>query len=289
MGMPQLVVTAVLVEGRSKSGVACDYGVSRRWVVTLVQRYLAEGEAGLAPRSRRPLHSPGRTAKDIEDEIVALRKDLERDGHEAGAATIAAHLQQRRGESPAVSTIWRILSARGFVTPQPHKRPKSTADQDTSSKTTAVVWLGAFLDPGPRWSNDVHHVRKLKGISEKAFKTAKRKLNVESVKTGDDWFMRLPNHADRIPEGPPEFQEVPQEVPDVPYNSEGTSSDLPRSDGTSSDSSQNEGTSCQEVPQEVPPQTKKSPSSCEDNKKSLLTDIEPKGTSWNFLFGEVRK
>ena len=81
MGMPQLVVTAVLVEGRSKSGVARDYGVSRRWVITLVERYLAEGDAGLLPRSRRPLHSPGRTAKDIEDEIVRLRKDLERDGH----------------------------------------------------------------------------------------------------------------------------------------------------------------------------------------------------------------
>jgi transposase len=30
MGMAQLVVTAVLVEGRSKSEVARDYGVSRR-------------------------------------------------------------------------------------------------------------------------------------------------------------------------------------------------------------------------------------------------------------------
>ena len=52
MGMPQLVVTAVLVEGRSKSEVARQYGVSRRWVITLVQRYLAEGDAGLQPRSR---------------------------------------------------------------------------------------------------------------------------------------------------------------------------------------------------------------------------------------------
>jgi hypothetical protein len=43
MGMPQLVVTAVLVEGRAKSEVARDYGLSRRWVITLVQRYLAEG------------------------------------------------------------------------------------------------------------------------------------------------------------------------------------------------------------------------------------------------------
>ena len=31
MGMAQLVVTAVLVEGRSKSEVAREYGVSRRW------------------------------------------------------------------------------------------------------------------------------------------------------------------------------------------------------------------------------------------------------------------
>ena len=88
MGMPQLVVTAVLVEGRSRSEVAREYGVSRRWVITLVQRYLAEGDAGLQPRPRRPFRSPNRTAKDIEDEVIALRKELERDGHEAGAATI---------------------------------------------------------------------------------------------------------------------------------------------------------------------------------------------------------
>jgi transposase len=119
MGMPQLVVTAVLVEGRSRSEVAREYGVSRRWVITLIQRYLAEGDAGLQPRPRGPFRSPNRTAKDIEDEVIALRKELERDGHEAGAATIAFHLQRRHGVSPAVSTIWRILSARGFVTPQP--------------------------------------------------------------------------------------------------------------------------------------------------------------------------
>lgn len=84
MGMPQLVVTAVLVEGRSKSEVAREYGVSRRWVITLVQCYLAEGEAGLQPRSRRPGSSPRRTGDDIEDEIVRIRKELDRGGHEAG-------------------------------------------------------------------------------------------------------------------------------------------------------------------------------------------------------------
>ena len=126
MGMAQLVVTAVLIEGRGKSEVARDYGISRRWVITLVQRYLAEGEAGLAPRSRRPRSSPNQTPTAVEDEIVALRKDLVRRGHEAGAATIAAHLQRRHATAPATSTVWRILSDRGFVTAQPHKRPKSS-------------------------------------------------------------------------------------------------------------------------------------------------------------------
>src|SRR4051794_1361554 len=119
MGMPELVIASVLVEGRTKAEVARDYGVSRRWVITLVQRFLAEGEAGLAPRSRRPKTSPHRTSPRLEDEIVKLRKELDRDGHEGGAATIAAHLIRRHGCSPAVSTIWRILTARGFITPQP--------------------------------------------------------------------------------------------------------------------------------------------------------------------------
>ncbi|HVV29497.1 MAG TPA: IS481 family transposase [Mycobacteriales bacterium] len=145
MGMARLIVTAVLVEGRSKSAVAQQYGVSRRWVITLVQRYLAEGEAGLQPRSRRPHASPHQTPSSVEDEIVLIRKELDRAGHEAGAATIAFHLTQRTGSSPSVSTIWRILSARGFVTPQPHKRPKSS-------------YLRFVADlPNERWQTDTTH------------------------------------------------------------------------------------------------------------------------------------
>src|SRR3954453_13095862 len=147
MGMAQLVVTAVLVEGRSKSEVAREYGVSRRWVITLVQRFLTGGDVGLQPRSRRPHHSPGRTVQAVDDEIIGLRKELDRGGHEAGAATIAAHLEQRHGPDavPAVSTIWRILSARGFVTPQPHKRPKSSYCRFQAEQ------------PNERWEFDITH------------------------------------------------------------------------------------------------------------------------------------
>ena len=126
MSMSRVVITAVVAGGRSKSAVARDYGVSRRWVQVLVARYLAEGEAAFEPRSRRPHSSPRRTSRAVEDSVVALRKELAGAGHDAGAETIAWHLRQRAGCSPSVATIWRILSRRGFVIPQPHKRPRSS-------------------------------------------------------------------------------------------------------------------------------------------------------------------
>jgi transposase InsO family protein len=179
MGMAQLVVTAVLVEGRSKSEVARQYGVSRRWVITLVQRYLAEGEAGLQPRSRRPLSSPRRTSGEVEDEIVRIRKELDRDGHEAGAATIAFHLAQRHGHAPAVSTIWRILTTRGFVVPQPHKRPKSSYVRFQAEQ------------PNERWQLDITHWNLADGAS------------VEILNIIDDHSrLCLDSHAQRTFKGP---------------------------------------------------------------------------------------
>ena len=145
MSLARLVVTAVKVEGRTKSEVARDYGVSRPWVHELVKRYEAEGEAGLEPRSRRPRGSPMRTPDVVEDQIVELRKTLADQGLDAGAHTIAFHLSRAQGSSPSVATIWRILSRRGFVTPQPHKRPRSS-----------FIRFEAEM-PNQRWQADITH------------------------------------------------------------------------------------------------------------------------------------
>ena len=127
MSKAQLVITAVVLEGRSKSEVARDYDVSRQWVQQLCKRYQADGEAAYIARSRRPHHSPHAVAVEIEERIVRLRKTLTKRGLDAGADTIAAHLAAPGiTNAPAVSTIWRILKRRGFVTPQPHKRPRSS-------------------------------------------------------------------------------------------------------------------------------------------------------------------
>jgi transposase InsO family protein len=127
MSMVRVVIAAVVVEGRSKSEVARGYGVSRQWVRVLVKRYLAEGEAAFEPRSRRPHSNPRRVVDtELENRIVDLRKRLTDAGHDAGAETIGWHLRQDGQRCPSVATIWRTLSRRGFVTPQPHKRPRSS-------------------------------------------------------------------------------------------------------------------------------------------------------------------
>jgi transposase InsO family protein len=143
----RLVVTAVTVEGRSKSQVARDYGLSRRGVHELIKRYESEGEAGLEPRSRRPRGSPQQISAVVEAEIVEIRKHLAEEGLDAGAHTIAFHLARRHGKAPAPSTIWRILTRRGFITPQPQKRPRSSFVRFEADQ------------PNERWQADVTHWR----------------------------------------------------------------------------------------------------------------------------------
>ena len=125
--------------------LAAQHGVHRSWLYKLLARYRTDGPAGLEPRSRRPRRSPTRIADQHEDAVVALRKELIDLGVDAGPATIHWHLEQRGLPAPSTATIWRILKARGFVTPQPHKRPKS-------SYTRFEAEL-----PNERWQADVTH------------------------------------------------------------------------------------------------------------------------------------
>ncbi|WP_223167880.1 helix-turn-helix domain-containing protein [Nonomuraea sp. SYSU D8015] len=94
MSRARVVITAVVVEGRSQAEVARSYGVSKGWVSKLVARYRAEGEAAFEPRSRRPHTSPAEIDADTVELIVRLRKELADQGLDAGPDTIAWHLRQ---------------------------------------------------------------------------------------------------------------------------------------------------------------------------------------------------
>src|SRR4051794_3021043 len=103
MSKARLIITAVVAEGRSKSEVARDYDVSRYWVQRLVHRYAVEGEAAFEPHSRRPHTSPHAVPAAVEDQIVRLRKELSRQGLDAGADTIRTHLSRRTPRSATSS------------------------------------------------------------------------------------------------------------------------------------------------------------------------------------------
>jgi transposase InsO family protein len=145
MELARYVVEAVVLEGRSYREVARAHGVSKSWVGKVVARYREGGEEAIAPRSRAPRRIPHRTPDGLEDEIVALRKELIELGVDAGAQTIHYHLSRRHEAVPSVSTIWRVLRRRGFVTPEPHKRPRSS-------------WIRFEAQlPNECWQSDVTH------------------------------------------------------------------------------------------------------------------------------------
>jgi transposase InsO family protein len=144
--MGRFLIEVHLRTGKPIKELARTHDVNPSWLFKLLRRYRLEGPTGLEPKSRRPKSSPSRIADLYEDEIVALRKELADAGFDAGAATIHFHLSQRHRHGPSVPTIWRVLRARGFVTPQPKKRPKS-------SYARFVADL-----PNERWQADMTHM-----------------------------------------------------------------------------------------------------------------------------------
>ena len=152
MDKGRFLIETHLRTGQSIGRLAEAHGVHRSWLYKRLARYRREGEAGLELRSRRPNTSPVKFGLEVEEAIVRLRKDLVDLGVDAGAATIQVHLAKELAEVPSVPTIWRVLKARGFVTPQPHKRPRSS-----------YVRFEAEL-PNERWQADVTHVSVADGV-----------------------------------------------------------------------------------------------------------------------------
>jgi transposase InsO family protein len=96
-------------EGANRRELCRRYEIHPATGYKWLGRWAADGE--LADRSRRPHSSPGRTAREIEDRIVALR-----DAHPAwGARKLARCLEREGVAAPACSTVHEILRRHGRV------------------------------------------------------------------------------------------------------------------------------------------------------------------------------
>ena len=120
------IVDAVVLERRSPTELAREHGISRRWIHKLVKRFNEGGYPALEPRSRRPHSCSHQTSTEVQAQILQLRQELIAGGYDAGPETIAHHLSGQADRLPSVATVWRILKRHGLITPQPHKRPRSS-------------------------------------------------------------------------------------------------------------------------------------------------------------------
>ena len=111
--------------GWPQAHIAAAMGVSRKCVKTWIDRYAAEGEAGLATRSSRPHTMPTKTSREVEEKVLAARAEY-RDGPDVLGPKVGV---------PA-RTVSRILRRRGV--PYLHECDPITGEVIRSSKQTAV-------------------------------------------------------------------------------------------------------------------------------------------------------
>jgi len=111
--------------GWKQAHIAAAMGVSRKCVRTWIDRYAAEGEAGLQDRSSRPHSMPTRTPAEVEQRVLQARRE-----HRRGQDWLGAEL------GVPARTVSRILRRHRM----PHLREcdPMTGQVIRASKSTAV-------------------------------------------------------------------------------------------------------------------------------------------------------
>ena len=160
----------VLKEASSKNesvtAICRRYGISRETYYVYLRRFRSEGIVGLAPRSRQPIHQPGRMPEATEAAICAIRKEHPR----WGARTIRTALRRSGIDPPAVSSIHRALVRNALVAPG-RARPRPATQRFERASPNALwqidatrllladeseVWVMDILDDHARFLSLIH-------------------------------------------------------------------------------------------------------------------------------------
>jgi transposase InsO family protein len=104
--------------GMSVGDAAARHGVARSCAYKWIERYRAEGLAGLEELSRRPEHSPRRTPQSVVDELLTLKRRYAA----FGPAKLVELLAREHGRHVlAASTAGTILDRHGHVQKRPRR------------------------------------------------------------------------------------------------------------------------------------------------------------------------
>jgi hypothetical protein len=110
--------------------VAAEAGIARQTLGRWYARWCEHGEDGLEGRSSRPLTSPGQTPPEVEERVVALRRE-----HKVGPVQLVGMLAEEGITLPA-STIYRILVRHGIS----RLRDLDTCGEDLREPVVRYEW-----------------------------------------------------------------------------------------------------------------------------------------------------
>jgi transposase InsO family protein len=137
----RLAFVLVVRSGVSVSEACRRFSVSRPTGHKWLARFDDEGLEGLVDRSRRPRVSPDRTSPEFEELVVAVRRRFPA----WGGRKIRAFLIRQGHESPAASTITRILARHGLIaTAQPRQRNFVSFEAAAPNETWQIDFKGHF-------------------------------------------------------------------------------------------------------------------------------------------------
>jgi transposase len=179
------LIVARHAAGWRQAHIAAAMGISRKCVRTWVTRYEAEGEAGLVDRSSRPHTSPKRTAAEVEDRIVELRRRERR-----GPDFIGAEL------GVPARTVSRVLVRRGQ--PRLSVLDPMTGEVIRASKATATRYERSR--PGELVHMDVKKLARIPaGGGWRALGRAARETTRDrATRIGYDYVHSLVNDHSRL-------------------------------------------------------------------------------------------
>src|SRR3974390_1270440 len=119
------------------------YGITRPTGYAVLRRFVAGGEAGLEERSRAPQQHPNQTAREIEEQVLELRREHMR----WGPRTLKARLERLHPEVswPAASTIGELLDREGLTRHRRKRRKVAPYSQPLAAATGPNrVWCADF-------------------------------------------------------------------------------------------------------------------------------------------------
>lgn len=144
MSLRREFVEKAVQEGANMSALCREYGISRKTGHKWRDRYLAEGEAGLQDRSRRPHSSPNQTPPEIEQKVLKARAE-----HPTWGGRKLKRLLEKRGHSaiPAASTITEILRRYDQIDPAESAKRETYQrfEKDEPNEMWQMDFKGHFL------------------------------------------------------------------------------------------------------------------------------------------------